>query len=30
MAPTPSWSELKRRFGWEGNGMRLHEMTLQI
>jgi superoxide dismutase, Fe-Mn family len=24
--PTPAWSELKRRFGWEGNGMRLHEM----
>lgn len=23
--PTPSWSELKRRFGWEWNGMRLHE-----
>ncbi|MGZ5381466.1 MAG: hypothetical protein ACXWFQ_06365, partial [Thermoanaerobaculia bacterium] len=26
MAPTPSWSELRRRFGWEWNGMRLHEM----
>ena len=24
--PTPSWSELKRRFGWEWNGMRLHEV----
>ncbi len=24
--PTPSWSELKRRFGWEWNGMRLHEL----
>ncbi len=24
--PTPSWSELKRRFGWEWNGMRLHEI----
>ena len=24
--PAPSWSELKRRFGWEWNGMRLHEM----
>ena len=23
--PTPAWSELKRRFGWEWNGMRLHE-----
>lgn len=23
--PTPGWSELKRRFGWEWNGMRLHE-----
>ena len=25
-AGTPSWSELKRRFGWEWNGMRLHEL----
>src|SRR5664279_2182824 len=24
--PTPAWSELKRRFGWEWNGMRLHEV----
>jgi Fe-Mn family superoxide dismutase len=24
--PAPYWSELKRRFGWEWNGMRLHEM----
>lgn len=24
--PTPTWSELKRRFGWEWNGMRLHEV----
>lgn len=23
---TPPWSELKRRFGWEWNGMRLHEL----
>jgi superoxide dismutase, Fe-Mn family len=23
--PTPEFSELKRRFGWEFNGMRLHE-----
>lgn len=23
--PTPGWSEIKRRFGWEWNGMRLHE-----
>jgi len=23
--PTPEYSELKRRFGWEFNGMRLHE-----
>ena len=22
----PPWSELKRRFGWEWNGMRLHEL----
>jgi superoxide dismutase, Fe-Mn family len=24
--PTPAWSELRRRFGWEWNGMRLHEL----
>ncbi|HEX5855106.1 MAG TPA: superoxide dismutase, partial [Thermoanaerobaculia bacterium] len=24
--PSPAWSELKRRFGWEWNGMRLHEI----
>ncbi|MEO8587664.1 MAG: Fe-Mn family superoxide dismutase [Acidobacteriota bacterium] len=24
--PAPAWSELKRRFGWEWNGMRLHEL----
>lgn len=24
--PTPAWSELKRRFGWEWNGMCLHEV----
>src|SRR3989344_5486807 len=23
---TPEWSEVKRRFGWEFNGMRLHEL----
>ncbi len=23
---TPSWNELKRRFGWEWNGMRVHEL----
>lgn len=23
---TPPWNELKRRFGWEWNGMRLHEL----
>jgi superoxide dismutase, Fe-Mn family len=23
--PAPAWAELKRRFGWEWNGMRLHE-----
>lgn len=27
--PTPSWSELKRRFGWEWNGMRLHELYFE-
>ncbi len=25
-AGTPEWSELHRRFGWEFNGMRLHEL----
>lgn len=25
-AGTPPWSEIKRRFGWEWNGMRLHEL----
>lgn len=25
-AGTPQWAELKRRFGWEWNGMRLHEL----
>lgn len=25
-AGTPQWNELKRRFGWEWNGMRLHEL----
>ena len=25
-AGTPAWAELKRRFGWEWNGMRLHEL----
>jgi Fe-Mn family superoxide dismutase len=24
-ASTPEWAELKRRLGWEFNGMRLHE-----
>ncbi len=23
---TPAWNEIKRRFGWEWNGMRLHEL----
>lgn len=27
--PTPAWSELKRRFGWEWNGMRLHEIYFE-
>ncbi len=26
--PASDWSELKRRFGWEWNGMRLHELYL--
>lgn len=25
-AGTPQWAEVKRRFGWEFNGMRLHEL----
>jgi superoxide dismutase, Fe-Mn family len=25
-AGTPEWAEMKRRFGWEFNGMRLHEL----
>jgi superoxide dismutase, Fe-Mn family len=25
-AGTPQWAEVKRRFGWEWNGMRLHEL----
>ena len=25
-AGTPEWAEVKRRFGWEFNGMRLHEL----
>lgn len=25
-AGTPVWNEIKRRFGWEWNGMRLHEL----
>ena len=25
-AGTPAWAEVKRRFGWEFNGMRLHEL----
>ena len=28
-AGTPGWSELKRRFGWEWNGMRLHELYFE-
>ena len=28
-AGTPEWSEVKRRFGWEFNGMRLHELYLE-
>src|SRR3989338_5390635 len=27
--PTPEYSELKRRFGWEFNGMRLHELYFE-
>jgi superoxide dismutase, Fe-Mn family len=26
---TPQWAELKRRFGWEFNGMRLHELYFE-
>ncbi|MBS3112062.1 superoxide dismutase [Candidatus Woesearchaeota archaeon] len=26
---TPEWAELKRRFGWEFNGMRLHELYFE-
>ena len=26
---TPEYSELKRRFGWEFNGMRLHELYFE-
>lgn len=25
-SPAPEWVEIKRRFGWEFNGMRLHEL----
>ena len=28
-AGTPEYSELKRRFGWEWNGMRLHELYFE-
>ena len=28
--PTPEYAELKRRFGWEFNGMRLHEYYFEI
>jgi Fe-Mn family superoxide dismutase len=28
-APAPDWSELKRRFGWEWNGGRLHELYFE-
>src|SRR3989339_1941906 len=28
-AQTPQWNELKRRFGWEWNGMRLHELYFE-
>lgn len=28
-AGTPQWNELKRRFGWEWNGMRLHELYFE-
>ena len=27
--PSSDWSELKRRFGWEWNGMRLHELYFE-
>lgn len=26
---TPQWAEVKRRFGWEFNGMRLHELYFE-
>jgi|SRR3989344_730359 len=26
---TPQWAEIKRRFGWEFNGMRLHELYFE-
>ena len=26
---TPAWAEIKRRFGWEFNGMRLHELYFE-
>lgn len=29
MAPLPEWSELKRRLGWEFNGMKLHELYFE-
>jgi len=28
-AGTPQWAEVKRRFGWEFNGMRLHELYFE-
>ncbi len=28
-APSQDWSELKRRFGWEWNGVRLHELFFE-
>lgn len=28
-AETPQWAEIKRRFGWEFNGMRLHELYFE-
>jgi Fe-Mn family superoxide dismutase len=28
-APSPDWCELKRRFGWEWNGARLHELYFE-
>ena len=29
-AGTPAFSEMKRRFGWEFNGMRLHELYFEV